>query len=400
MYRSIATGLAAALVAFGLITQAQAGWNSQRSKAADALLAQNITSKAPTISACVAIDGNVVYANAVGNIAPGVPATAQTIYRIGSLSKQFTAAGILALIEDGAVVPSNQSKFGLDDNLSFFFNGLDPSWLGGSFPPETVRRLLNMRSNLPQYTDQPPPGLDPGKAVDAGALLNGIVGSIKPTGVPLQYQYSNTNYFLLASIIDVLTNANTNSKSRKQQTGPVPFHMNADYRAYLRKRIFARAGLTATNFIDDPAPLGAIAPPVDGQWFSLPSWPKGAGAIQSNVLDLCAWDKALMGGKVISPASVATMGTAPNGQTYAMGWWRTQNPTYLEYQHNGFIFGYTAQTIIDFFNYLGKTHTVFVNVLTNGDQMNLYPPANTLAQSAMKPALPTPLPIPVPPSRY
>ena len=171
--------------------------------------------------------------------------------------------------------------------------------------------------------------------------------------------------------------------------------MSTDYRAYLRKRIFARAGLIATNFIDDPQPLGTMAPPTVGPvgpGYSYPSWPKGAGAIQSNVLDLCAWDTALMKDQVISAASVGTMGTPGlPGSPYAMGWLVTPGQNALEYWHNGFIPGYTAMNVIDLY---GGSHFVSASILTNGDYTpNLYNVAHALALSAMSP-IPFKLPQP------
>lgn len=391
------------LAGVGAISSAQAAWNQKRATAADATLAPIVTSATPSGSACVAIDGVVVYAKGFGEIAPGVAPTSQTIYRIGSLSKQFTAAAILALIEDGAVVPSDGSKFGLQSNVSLFFSGVDPWSTGPGATPMTVQRLLTMRSNLPTYTTNPPmPGFDWTQPVNASVLLKAIL-AFKPANPSPNFAYSNTNYFLLAAIIDKLTGQKLNPNAGNQRAGSAQLFLATDYRAYLRKRIFARAGLTATNFIDDPNPLGTMAPPTVAPppTYSTPSWPKGAGAIQSNVLDLCAWDAALMKNQVINAQSVATMGTAgtPLGgkppTAYAMGWFVAKYPNYLEYYHNGNIAGYTAENLIDLF---GGTHFVSVSILTNGDYTpGLDVAARALATSAMKPDI---LVLPPGPNRY
>ncbi len=366
---------------------AQAAWNQNRAAAADATLSAVVASgAAPSISACVAIDGVPVYENAFGTIAPGVNATPQTIYRIGSLTKQFVAAAILALIEDGATVPADGSKFGLQTNVSSFFAGVDQWSAGGA--PMTVQRLLTMTSNLPTYTSQPAPAnLDPTTPVQTAALLKAITGFQTTSPLP-SFNYSNTNYFLLAAIIDNLTNPNA-GRTRGYKPPAGQLFAAPDYRAYLRKRIFARAGLSATNFIDDAGPLGTMAPQTLAPplyWASM-SWPRGAGAIQSNVVDLCKWDTALMKDQVISAASVGIMGTPgtplsgkpPNA--YAMGWFVNQLPGFLEYSHNGNIAGYTAENVIDLYN----GHFVSVSILTNGDGVStLYAAAQAIAANARK----------------
>ncbi len=371
-------------VAFAAIGSAQAAWNQNRATAADTTLSQIVTSAVPSVSACVTIDGVVVYEKAFGNSAPGVAATPQTIYRIGSLSKQFTAAAILALIEDSAVVPKDGSPFGLQSNVLLFFPSAT-QWSAPGGAPLTIGRLLTQTSNLPTYTNTAPLGLDPNQPVQAQALLNAIL-ALTPNAGPPVFAYSNTNYFLLAAIIDALTNPNAGGRFHKLQTGPTILSLNTDYRAYLRKRVFARAGLTATNFIDDPKPLGTLALPAAGAGvaFANPSWPKGAGAIQSNAADLCAWDSALMKNQVLNPQSTLTMGTPGYlGSNYAMGWYVNKISGALEYSHNGNIPGYTAENIIDLYN---KTHFVSVAILTNGDYTpGLLQAGKAIATNAMKP---------------
>jgi CubicO group peptidase (beta-lactamase class C family) len=357
----------AACLCCALLQSAAAGaWTNADKQWADNYLVRATMRSTPTIAACIAKDGMIIYSGAAGNIAPGVKATPQTIYRIGSVSKQFTAAGILALIEDGATVPTDNSKFAISSNVSLFFPGVQ-SWSVGGVAPMTVKRLATMTSNLPSYTANVPMNLDPTKAVSSNALLAGIL-KFSLTGPLYQYNYSNTNYFLLANIIERLPDPASGSAS-----------LIGDYKAYLRKRIFARANLVATNFIDDPAPLGPMAPPTyqGQQEFQLPSWSKGAGAIQTNALDMCAWDSQLIAGKVIKPASVAVMGTGvanigpglvPSDPEfyYAMGWAVQKFPTYLEYSHSGDISGYTAFNLID----LVGGHTVSVTLLTNQDSFS------------------------------
>ena len=379
-----AVALISGLVTIGLAATANAGWDKKREKQTDASLNNLVSQATPSVAACIAMDGEPVYKKAFGMAAPGVPATPTTIYRIGSLSKQFTAAAILALIEDGGKVPKDGSKFALSDNVSLFFDGVDGWSKPGS--PMTVQRLANMTSNLPDYTQTALPGLDPAQPVKESDLFKALL-TLKPTSTAIAYTYSSTNYFLLAKIIEQVQG----SIPVRMTVGHPVLKFKADYRDYIRRRIFARAKLTATNFIDDPQPLGQAAAPTlpPTPYYANMSWPKGAGAIQSNVADLCTWDAALIGGSVLTAASAATMGTPgspyDNGSpptTYAMGWSVSKYQVNLEYWHNGFIPGFSATSTVVYYG----QHYIAVVILTNGDKnFALLGTARNIVQSVINP---------------
>jgi D-alanyl-D-alanine carboxypeptidase len=373
---------------------ANASWTAANDTAATQYLNSLVPGTTPTISVCLTIDGAPTFARSAGQIAPGIAAQPNMIYRIGSLSKLFTATGILKLVQDGFDRPMTNSKFSLDDSPSLYLPA--NQWSVGN-PNLTVRRLLNMQSGIPSYTNQTPPGLNPSLPVDAGALLNGIA-AFTPSTTPMAYQYSNTNYFLLASIIDNVYWVKPRGKVHvlTDLTG----HIRPGYRTFLNNWLFWDAGLTQTNFIDDPAPLGTMVPPDPNGTntaFSNPSWPKGAGAVQSSVTDLCKWDSALLEGKMLNAASLATMATngplvAPaSGNTpatyYTMGWFKRQYPGFVQYYHNGVISGYQSENMIDtFVDAAGKPHFVAAVALTNSNTIgNLYNVVDALARQGMKP---------------
>ena len=143
---------AAFFILYSFVPAAAQVWSPQYDQVADTLMAQ-LGRQTPSATVAITVNGQVVYAKGFGFIALGVHATPQTIYHIGSVSKQFTAAAILALIEDGTTVPTDQSTFGLDSNVSLFFDHVG-HWSPTNAPPMTVRRLLNMTSNLPSYNGQ------------------------------------------------------------------------------------------------------------------------------------------------------------------------------------------------------------------------------------------------------
>src|SRR5665213_2267885 len=136
---------------------AQAQWAPQSSQAAHTLMMATVMRQTASATVAVAVDGTIVYAEGLGQIAPAVPPTPATIYHIGSVSKQFTAAGILALAEDRATVRFDQTVFNIDDNVSLFFTNVDRWSMGPSAQPMTVRRLLNMMSRLCLLYTSPSP---------------------------------------------------------------------------------------------------------------------------------------------------------------------------------------------------------------------------------------------------
>jgi len=217
-------------------------------------------SRAPSASFAV-IRGNdtLAYgAHGLANVDAWRAPTATTIYEIGSITKQFTAAAIMKLVEQGRVK--------LDDDLSKY---------------------------VPQFPLQ-------GKKVSIRQLLTVIRFVAADTfdfAPGTAYRYSNTGYVLLGMVIE-------NASGQK-------------YANYLDARFFKPLGLRQTSYCpsktSDPAfALGYSKGPngtVRAQYLHL-SHPFSAGALCSTVGDLVQWQRALDGGMVVSPASYTLMSTA------------------------------------------------------------------------------------------
>jgi CubicO group peptidase (beta-lactamase class C family) len=313
---------------------------------------------APLVAVSVTVNGSVMFVGAIdvaGNVVPG----GENIrFRIGSVTKQFTAAGILAMIEDGDTVPFTGNKVTLNTALSDFFTGIDP-W---SIPsPMTVRRLLNMTSNIPNYTTDPLAGPIAANPIAAINMMNRIK-AFPLSGLPGAFNYSNSNYFLLAQVTEVLKGAN--------QPSGIPYFHN-----HIRDRIFTRAGMTTAGFVGEMTPAGVtdaqphyLSPPA----FNQPDWPKGAGDILSSVADMARWNISLMSGKVISQSSLDTMLTpavpAPYGNmncAYAMGWFVCDTPALHSYEHDGEVSGFRAYNAVA---RQGGASWMSVTALVNTDQ--------------------------------
>ena len=294
-----------------------------------------------------------------------VPATAQTVYRIGSITKQFTSATVLRLAERG--------KLSLGDTITKFLTGFP---LQGNVV--TVRQLLNHTSGIPSYTglgprwsrtmrqDVPPDSLV--------ALVSGLPFDFPPG---TQWRYNNSGYVMLGMIIEKVT--------------------GQPYGSYLRDSLLAPLGLTSTTYCDqrplikhraqgyEPADNGGF---VNAQPLSM-TQPFAAGALCSTVGDLAAWTRALFDGRVVNPMSLAAMTTPDklaDGKPlqYGFGLGVATLDGHRAIEHGGGINGF-----ITFLSYL-PDDTLTVVVLTNSGAANPDAIARRLARRALGIAEPRP----------
>jgi CubicO group peptidase (beta-lactamase class C family) len=324
-----------------------AEWSRDKASRADALVANFLAHidrdtllipKAALVYGVAARQG-LVASKGYREAAPGVPATEHTVYHIGSLAKQFTAAGILDLIGHHATLRDG-TPISLDLALSRIFSGVAhwPS-IGTDLDkqPVTLRTLLTMTSNLPNFTRLPPTSTDPWGRIAASELLSEIK-KLRPSGWPNTFEYSNTSYFLLAEAIEEAV----------LPGDAVP----RAHRAYLRKAIFPRANLVETGFVDDPAPgsVEAVAIHRRRPVFDQPDWLKGSADITSSIADLASWNAALMDGRMLSPDLRAWMFSDGARVTpdvyYGMGWFIEHGDKVDLYSHSGLVPGFTSYNII------------------------------------------------------
>jgi len=324
-----------------------AGWTGKKAAAADGLIEHFLKQidegdpalpKASLVFGVAAHEG-LVAAKGYREAAPGVPATLHTVYHVGSLAKQFTAAGVLDMIGRGARL-RNGTSLSLDLALSRVFSGVE-HWPGMDAgldkQPVTLRSLLTMTSNLPNFTRRPPVATDPWGRIAAPDLLAEIK-RFSATGWPNTFEYSNTSYFLLAEAMEEAI----------APGGPGP----RSHRSYLRDAIFPRAGLVETGFVGEPAPniVAAVAIPRSLPVFDKPDWLKGSADIASSVADLAAWNAALMEGRVL-PVALRDLMFADGARVspdlyYGMGWFIEHGGDGEVFSHSGRVPGYTAYNVI------------------------------------------------------
>ena len=242
--------------------------------------------RAPSASFAV-IRGNDTLAfgaHGLANVDAWRAPTAATIYEIGSITKQFTSAAIMRLVEQGRV--------GLDDDLSKYVP---------QFPLQgkkvSIRQLLNHTSGIHSYTSSPSWQKTWNDALSPDAIVKFVAADTFDFAPGSAYRYNNTGYVLLGMVIE---------KASGQK-----------YAKYLDTQFFKPLGLRQTSYCpsrtSDPAfALGYTKGPNGtgrAQFLDL-SHPFSAGALCSTVGDLVKWQRALDGGKVVSPASYALMSTA------------------------------------------------------------------------------------------
>lgn len=233
-------------------------------------------------SLAIAQNGRIVYAQGYGYriVSKRLPATPETIYNIGSITKQFTATAVMLLQQDG--------KLNVDQAVANFIPGLP--W-GHQV---TLRQLLNHTSGIPDYLS----------IVDNNSLtMPKILAALRKTHLKFApgsiYQYSNSNYILLGAIV--------------AKASGIP------YDDFLRRRILQPFGLEATSIGTTPLSLpgGAIGyTVVKGRTTAVGPQQDTAieldfpdGGINTNVLDLVKWDAALDSDRIVSPRSLAMMFT-------------------------------------------------------------------------------------------
>ena len=164
--------------------------------------------KIPGVSVAIVRDGKLAKAEGYGfaNVELSVPASADTIYQSGSTGKQFTAAGILLLAEDG--------KLSLDDRLSKHFPDGPSAW-----HRITIRQLLTHTSGIKDYEGET--DIDLRKDYDEAALLEVMKGLPIQFEPGTQWSYSNSGYSILGLLTSKLAGKHWSEFQAERLFGPL-----------------------------------------------------------------------------------------------------------------------------------------------------------------------------------
>lgn len=297
----------------------------------------------PGVALAVVKNGRVIKIQGYGlaNAELNVPVTKDTVFEIGSVSKQMTAAGIMLLVEDG--------KVNLDEKISKYLPNTPENWRN-----VTVRHLLTHTSGIKSYSSLT--GYELSKRLKRDDFIKQL--GIEPLDFPTgeQWKYNNSGYNLLGFIIESVS--------------------GKSYWDFMRERIFIPLGMTKTA---DRDPQFIVPNRADGY-----EWANGkligrdynltdifsAGAIVSTIEDLTKWEAGIAGGEFLKAESkkqIWTPVTLNNGKPhpYGLGWTIAEFRAHRLISHSGQTAGFAANIS----RYVDDNLTVIV--LTNSGEQGL-----------------------------
>jgi CubicO group peptidase (beta-lactamase class C family) len=292
-------------------------------KAIDTYLARQVADNGYVgLSVAIVRDGKVVLAKAYGkrSLKPEAPVETNTMFAAGSITKQFTAACIFLLAEDG--------KLSVRDKVSKYYPGLTRA------NDITLYDLMTHSSGYPDYYPLDFVDRRLEKPIPPDGLLKEYAGGKLDFEPGSRWSYSNTGFVLLGRIIEKVS--------------------GKPFAEFLTERILRPLGMTDTAFDPEPAAKGLAtghtafalgdpepAPREAGGWLG------GAGALYTTPSDLAKWDLGLIGGKVLKPASFTLMTTPrelSDGRTrdYGCGLGVVRRKGELILRHSGAVSGFLA----------------------------------------------------------
>ncbi len=268
----------------------------------------------------VARSGKPLLAKGYGmaNFEWSIPAAPDTKFRLGSLTKQFTAMAVLLLEQDG--------KLSVNDPVSRHWPDAPESWRG-----ITIHQLLTHTSGIFNYTALPGYILSMRQAKSPEAILRDVAGRLLEFEPGAQMKYSNSGYVLLGLILE--------------RAAGMP------YGRLVRERIFQPLGMDDSGYDSDTALIPRRAAGyerrggelVNAQFLDM-SLPHAAGALYSTCLDLLKWDAALRERRLLTEENYRRYFT-PEKNNYAYGWIVQERGGLVWQSHAGGINGFATMII-------------------------------------------------------
>ena len=283
----------------------------------DHIVQSFVTSNQFMGSVLVARSGQVLVDKGYGyaDLERQVPDTPETKFRLGSMSKQFTAAAILLLEERG--------ELSTDDLVKKYMPDAPAAW-----NKITIYNLLTHTSGIPNFTAFP----DYRSKEATPTTPAQLVARFRDKALDFQpgenWSYSNSGYVLLGYLLEKISGQTYQEFIQENFFKPLQMNDSGyDSSATVIPR-------HATGYA--PGPSG----PVKAGYIDM-SVPFSAGALYSTTHDLLRWEEALYGGKVLSPAALKKM-TTPYKQNYACGLMVQTVQGHTVYEHGGAIEGFNT----------------------------------------------------------
>lgn len=247
-----------------------------------------------------------------------IPAAPDTKFRLGSITKQFTAMAVLLLAQDG--------KLSVDDPVSRHWSGAPEAWKN-----ITIHQLLTHTSGIFNYTALPGYTRNMRQTRTPAEILRDVADRPLEFEPGTQMKYSNSGYVLLGLIIEQLS--------------------GMKYGEFVRQRIFQPLGMNDSGYDSETAVIPRRASGYErlgeelrnAQFLDM-SLPHAAGALYSTCLDLLKWDGALRGQKLLSADSYRRYFT-PGKNDYAYGWVVKERNGTVWQSHGGGINGFSTMII-------------------------------------------------------
>ena len=307
-------------VSVGATTNAQATQSSDVRARVDALF-EDFQPTAPGGAVVVARGDSIIFSAAYGlaDVEHGVAITPETSFRLASVTKQFTAAAILTLVQGG--------RLKLDQKVSDLLSDI-PRYARGV----TVRQLLTHTSGIPDY--EPLAGSDDGPQVhdrDVLSLLQRAKGLYFAPGA--SWRYSNSGYALLALVVERVS--------------------GESFAAYLRRHVFAPAGMaTAVAHVEGADTVARRAygyTAHERQWRrtdqSRTSAVLGDGGIYASAVELAHWSASLDRNAVLTAdnfreATTPVRLSSGVSTSYGFGWFLDRHGGHIRQRHEGDSIGF------------------------------------------------------------
>jgi len=271
-------------------------------------------------SVLVARDGKTLLDKGYGfaNLEWQIPDTPTTKFRIGSITKQFTAASILLLEERG--------KLKTDDPVKKYMPDAPAAW-----DKVTIFHLLTHTSGIPSFTSFPDLPKRQLEAMTPQQLVDWFRDKPLEFEPGTKWNYSNSGYVLLGYLIEKIS--------------------GQSYADFVQQNIFTPLGMKDSGYDSNSAIIerraAGYAPGKNGPenaGFVNMTVPLSAGGLYSTTEDLLRWEQGLFGGKLLSPASLAKM-TTPFKEDYAFGLGVSSQGGHKAITHDGGIQGFNTSMI-------------------------------------------------------
>lgn len=269
-------------------------------------------------SILVAREGRPIISKGYGmaNYELDVPNTPQTVFRLGSITKQFTAAAIMILQEHG--------KLSINDSICKHLSDCPAPW-----GPITIRNLLTHTSGIPNYQSFP----EAVKLMTLPVTHAQLIGRFRDKPLEFapgeKFNYGSSNYYLLGVIIERVS--------------------GKSYTDFLQDNVFKPLGMISTGYDDSRRVIKHRAAGYEvrhGLLVNAPYYdmtiPFAGGALVSTTEDLLLWDNALYTEKLLSRKSLDEMFT-PFKNEYGYGWDIGKMFDRSVMSHTGAIFGFRAK---------------------------------------------------------